>query len=474
MPREIASRTFSSGAPWHLTCRVGTNDGDYLCRIARGDRRIAAIAVSRWRDGRALTSDAASCDAAERALARFAAHALCAATRRTVRCVTAVCTASLTEEQIADLSQNCYETTRRAARVLADDRIRDGLADPAAVHAGIGSGLDRVVREVEQFLSVPLARLLHEHLAAIRESYAEHFRNEVRLFAPLYLSSACSNDCAYCGFRRSARFTRARLGLDRALAEARELVDQGHQTIDLVTGEVPSDPFVDYVAEATRRILAETGIRSIHLNLGSLSTEQYRRLRAAGATGYHLYQETYDPQRYFEVHRSGPKRDMVSRLDGAHRAVRAGFEFVGLGVLLGLHPIEQDLAALVRHAELLREDFPHVRLGFSLPRVREAGKACGFVPAAPVDDQRFAKALLYLRLRFPKASLTLTTRERAELRDRLIPLGISKLSAGVTTSPGGYAKGAAAGRAQFRIDDERSLADIAEVVRRAGRTPVCG
>jgi 2-iminoacetate synthase len=142
--------------------------------------------------------------------------------------------------------------------------------------------------------------------------------------------------------------------------------------------------------------------------------------------------------------------------------------------LLGLHPLEQDLAALVRHAEVLREDLPHVRLGFSLPRVRKVDEACGFSPAAPVDDERFAKALLYLRLRFPKASLTLTTRERPELRDRLIPLGISKLSAGVTTSPGGYADGPAAGRAQFRIDDPRSLAEITEVVRRAGRTPVCG
>jgi 2-iminoacetate synthase len=249
--------------------------------------------------------------------------------------------------------------------------------------------------------------------------------------------------------------------------EARYLAALGHRSIDLVTGEVATDRFVDYVSRATRAILEATDIRCINLNLGALSTDQFRRLRAAGAGGYHLYQETYAPSTYFEVHRGGLKRDMAHRLAGAHRAATAGFESIGLGVLLGLHPIQDDLAALAGHARTLMEAFPWLGIGFSLPRLQSVDADCDYTAAARVGDDEFIKAMLFLRLHFPSAHLTVTTRERPEIRDRLISLCATKVSAGVSTAPGGYSLDRP-GTTQFDISDARSLTEIVNVIRRSG------
>jgi 2-iminoacetate synthase len=193
-------------------------------------------------------------------------------------------------------------------------------------------------------------------------------------------------------------------------------------------------------------------------------------LRTAGASGYHLYQETYAPRTYFEVHERGLKHDMAYRLDGPHRAAAAGFESVGLGILLGLHPIHEDLAALAAHARVLIEDFPRLRIGFSLPRLQDVDSGCDYRAAAAVGDEEFVKAMLFLRLQFPHAHLTVTTRERPGLRDRLISLGVTKVSAGVSTAPGGYTLGRP-GAVQFDISDRRSLPDIVELVQRSGMIP---
>jgi 2-iminoacetate synthase len=326
--------------------------------------------------------------------------------------------------------------------------------------------------DVEAFLDLPLDEAVAVARPRANAALDEHFDGRIRLFAPLYLCSACGNDCVYCGFRNSARFRRSRLSIEQAVREAEHLAADGHRTIDLVTGEIAADRFIDYVCQATWEILDATEIRRVNLNLGALSTEQYGRLVAAGAGAYHLYQETYAPDTYREVHAAGLKRDMAHRLDGAHRAARAGFDTVGLGILLGLHPIAEDLAALAGHARILLEDFPGLRIGFSLPRLQSVDTTSEYTASAPVDDETLIKAVLFLRLRFPAAHLTLTTRERPEIRDRLIPLGVTKVSAGVSTAPGGYTI-AEPDAVQFQISDPRPLPEIAEVVRRSGLTVAC-
>ena len=182
-----------------------------------------------------------------------------------------------------------------------------------------------------------------------------------------------------------------------------------------------------------------------------------------------MYQETYDPGAYFHVHAGGPKRDLAGRLETPHRAARAGFDSIGMGILLGLTVVAGDLARLVRHAEVMAEDFPNVHLAFSLPRLRKADPECDYRPAVSIDDDTFVKALLFLRLRFPTADITVTTREEASLRAKLLSLGVTRMSAGVSTSPGGYA--VAAGQPQFQILDERTRQQVADEVCRAGLVP---
>jgi 2-iminoacetate synthase len=233
---------------------------------------------------------------------------------------------------------------------------------------------------------------------------------------------------------------------------------------------------VDYVCQATEAILRETGITRVHLNLGSLAGDQYRRLRQAGAVGYHLYQETYDPDAYMRTHRSGGKREMASRLEAPRRAAAAGFAYLGMGVLLGLADLKDDLTGLAAHASILLEEVPGLQVGFSLPRVQTMDADPAYTPARPVADEDFVRSMLFLRMAHPSAHLTLTTREAPAIRDLSLALGVSKLSAGVSTAPGGYVSGTGSdqdeARAQFDVADERSVEEIVALVNEAGLTPV--
>lgn len=459
----------SSGPPWHVECHIQRIGDDYLCRIHGGDRHIGAVALSEWSSGRAKTEVLTASGHKERAIAAHAAHVICAATRQRVSCIAGVHYDSLNRIQIEEIVQTVHELTRRVAGKLEHLRLEEALAAPACPLSRIRPKTAALSREIEEFLTLPLKQAMNIARIPAAAALADNFGNRVGLFTPLYLCSACSNDCVYCGFRRSARFARTRLSIEQAVQEARHLTAAGHRTIDLVTGEVATDRFVNYVCEATRAILEATGIRRINLNLGALSTEQFRCLRTAGASGYHLYQETYDPRTYFEVHDRGLKRDMAYRLDGPRRAASAGFESIGLGILLGLHPVREDLAALAAHARVLTEDFPRLRIGFSLPRLQNVDADCAYTATAAVGDEEFVKAMLFLRLRFPHAHLTVTTRERPEVRDRLVPLGVTKISAGVSTAPGGYTLDRP-GAVQFDISDRRALPDIVELVQRSGMT----
>ena len=459
-----------SGLPWHVSITVEQVGCDYICHLHGGDRHIGAVALSQWKDGRPNTRILTVSSHKEGGLALHSAHTLCKASRRSVACIAGLHYDAVTSKQIAQILETAAILIKLAAEQLANLRFRQGLHAPFGLYTRVTSNLGVILHEIDLFMDMPLGEIAGQW--PVGEASASDLRHGVCLFAPIYLSNACSNDCAYCGFRRSAHFKRAKLRVDQALEEAWHLVGQGHRTIDLVTGEIPTDRFVDYVCVVIEQILATTGIRRINLNLGALSQEQYRRLRGSGATGYHLYQETYHPDAYFKVHRSGLKRDMVYRMEAPHRAVEAGFKFIGLGLLVGLRPLRDDLVRLIRHGQILKNDYPDVRLGFSLPRIQKVDEACDYVAAAPVSDNHFIKAMLFLKLKFPTAHLTLTTRERPEIRDMLIPLGVTKVSAGVSTAPGGYAHDDKHGKAQFFISDRRSLGEIVDMIHHAGLTVV--
>ncbi len=461
---------FESGAPWHLTCVVEDFGRDLLCRITGGDAHVGAVAVAHWTGARAETQCQVVENHKEDKIALNGAHRLCTAGRRTAVCVAGIHFDGIDRGDIAEISQAAFELTRRACEAVADRRMSEAVSHSELL-ARIHDGAEEVAGEFERFSTTPWDELVRCHGKEAGAAVQRSFEGRVRIFAPLYLSNACINNCSYCGFRHGISFDRKTLSREQACQEAQVLATRGFRSIDLVTGEIPTDRFVSYLADVTLAILAETEISTINLNVGALSTQQYRTLRDAGATGYHLYQECYDPDVYFRVHESGAKRDMAGRLDGLHRAVAAGFEFVGLGILLGLAEPASELAHLVRHAEVLTGDFDGIRIGFSLPRIQQVDRECSYRPAAAVSDDLFKKATLFLRLRFPQAHLTLTTRETGELRDELLPLGISKLSAEVSTAPGGYA-GDEEDTEQFAVADHRSMEEVVRRVEAAGLIPV--
>lgn len=460
--------TLVSENRWKITCRLEEVGGDVLCRIHGGDQHLGAVGVSQWIEGKATTEFLVMERHRENQIALHSAHKLCRASHRNVVCLAGIHFENIGKEDVEEISNSVASLIRQAAHDLEYQRLLQE-AKSSKLQCRIEEGTVEFAAEWKGFLTAPWAALVKNHTPSVEKLFRQEFAGNVQLFAPLYLSNVCVNNCVYCGFRRSAKFHRTTLSVEQAVTEARILAERGHRTLDLVTGEMPTNRFVDYVAEVAGEILARTEIRCLNLNLGSLTTTQYRRLRASGATGYHLYQETYNPLAYLQVHMGGPKGDMARRVGGLHRAIEAGFVTVGLGVLLGLSALDAELACLASHATLLLEEFPDLRVGFSLPRIQQIDSEGSFEAAVEVSDCDFMKAMLFLRLKFPKANLTLTTRENAQIRDTLLPLGISKMSAGVSTAPGGYRDSDRREKEQFMVSDERSLEEIALAIAKANR-----
>ncbi len=329
-PETVLPIRLTSEGPHALTFTVERAGRDLLCRVHGGEVHIGATALSEWRDGRAHTRCLSVEGHKEEAIARHAAHTLCGAVRCTVACVAGIHFDGISRADIEAISAAAYALARQAAESLRDERLLAELSPVGGVYDCITSRRAEYVETLEELFSIPVQTALDTHAEEIDASRARNFGQDVRIFAPLYLSNACTNDCVYCGFRRSSSYDRTRLSLEQAVTEANELTERGIRAVDLVTGEIPADPFVDYVCEVTAALLERTDITRVHLNLGALSTEQYGRRRLAGAAGYHLYQETYDPEAYFRVHRSGAKREMAFRLEAPRRVADAGFPYIGL------------------------------------------------------------------------------------------------------------------------------------------------
>jgi len=305
---------------------------------------------------------------------------------------------------------------------------------------------------------------------AVRE---EVFGRRIVLFAPLYLSNECCNNCLYCGFRKENREARRiTLSPEAAVAEARYLEKKGYHRLLLVAGEHPMRTRPEYIADVLRAIYRETGMRILHVNAAPMPVDELRMLKEAGAGVYQAFQETYHPETYAAMHPSGPKADYAWRLTCMDRAIPAGFGDVGIGALLGLYDYRFEVLSVLRHAEHLFDaygTFPHT---ISVPRFK---RACGSpLPAAPspVSDADFEKIVIVYRLSVPSAGVVVTTREPAALRERVLDIGASQISAGSKTDPGGYAEGRRRHEAeQFEVDDTRPLEEIVRRVLAKGYLP---
>jgi 2-iminoacetate synthase len=347
-----------------------------------------------------------------------------------------------------------------------------------------------LTRAFEQLIAPKSARDLESMAQTSRALTLQNFGRTMRLFAPLYLSNECINNCRYCGFSRDNPVLRVTLSVDEVVAEARHLSQSGFRQILLVAGEHPKFVSRNYLADCIRAL--KSGFSSIAIEVGPMETKDYRPIVEAGAEGLVVYQETYNRGAYAELHTAGPKRDFNFRLDTVERGYEAGFRRIGVGALFGLSRWQDEAIALAAHLEYLLKRCWQAQINVSVPRLRPA--AGGFRPLFPMSDRDLAQLVCALRITFPQVGIVLSTREKAPLRDALVSLGVTMMSAGSHTEPGGYTRQGGEhvhqtvrGRivapefqngedqlagGQFEISDERSPVEIANVLRRHGLEPV--
>jgi 2-iminoacetate synthase len=344
----------------------------------------------------------------------------------------------------------------------------------------------------------PAAGELLETLSARSQKITQQrFGKVIRLFAPLYVSNECINNCSYCGFSRDNAILRVTLSIEEVLREARELKQQGFRNILLVAGEHPKFVSNHYLRDCVAALHAE--IPSVSLEVGPMETDEYQPTVAAGADGLVVYQETYDRAIYDKMHTAGPKKNFDWRLETPERAYAAGFRRLGIGALFGLADWRYEAVCVAAHADFLLRHCWKAQVTISLPRLRPC--AGEFQPLTHLADRELVQLVCAFRLMFPDAGLVLSTREPARLRDGLIPLGITLISAGSHTEPGGYTgagrekihhtergrivelvSGASEWAAtnghatnatgQFEIADDRSPGEVAALIRKLGYEPV--
>lgn len=317
--------------------------------------------------------------------------------------------------------------------------------------------------DLQALLSPAAAGYLEEMAARANRLTLRRFGKNILMYAPLYISNLCTNGCRYCGFSASNQVPRRTLTLDEVWTEAKVLYDLGFRHILLVTGESPKAVDNDYLAACVRRI--QPLFSSISIEVYPMETEGYRQMVEAGVDGLTVYQETYDRALYQEMHPFGKKRDYDFRLLTPERGGAAGLRRIGLGFLLGLGEFRSEAFFLGLHALHLSRHYWRTQVSVSFPRIRPADG--GFQPLHPVSDRHFVQLLCTLRLLLPDAGLVLSTRESAALRNNLLPLGITQMSAGSCTAPGGYADKDLSTQ-QFAIDDDRSPEEVCRLIRASG------
>ena len=306
----------------------------------------------------------------------------------------------------------------------------------------------------------------------------EIYGKRIVLFAPLYLSNKCHNNCLYCAFRHSnTELIRTQLSQDEIIGEVKCLIEEGHKRLLLVAGEEGTKKELDYVLDSIATVYSistpKGNIRRVNVNIAPLSVENFKRLKEANIGTYQCFQETYNETIYKTLHPSGPKSNYLNRLHVMDRAYTAGLSDVGIGVLFGLAPWKEEVFALMGHVEYLEKEFgvgPHT---ISVPRIEPAyGADYTQNPLNPVSDKDFYKIIAILRLAVPYTGIILSTRESAATRKKCLDLGISQMSAGSKTDPGGYQlESTHQNKEQFTTGDHRNLQEVIKEIVTMGHIP---
>ncbi|MBN1548984.1 MAG: [FeFe] hydrogenase H-cluster radical SAM maturase HydG [Syntrophaceae bacterium] len=362
------------------------------------------------------------------------------------------------------LDRNINPEKEKVKEVIAKSRDLKGLSP----------------EETAVLLQTKAEDLVQEILSTARDVKRLIYGNRLVLFAPLYVANYCSNNCLYCGFRQDNReLKRVALTMDQIAGEVRMLEREGHKRLLMLCGEHPTRSSLDYFIEAIETAYAtktpEGGeIRRINVEIAPMSVADYKRLKAANIGTYVLFQETYHHETYREMHPRGPKADFVTRLTAMHRAQEAGIDDVGIGALFGLYDYKYEVLGLLFHALQLEQDCgtgPHT---ISIPRLEPALNAPAAIkPPCPVSDEEFKKLVAVIRLAVPYTGMILSTRETAALRREVFNYGISQISAGSRTNPGGYQENSSEAfrAAQFNLGDTRTLDEVIRDIAEMGHIP---
>ena len=318
----------------------------------------------------------------------------------------------------------------------------------------------------EIFLSTQteLTRSLVEQAHRVTKQF---FGDVISLYAPLYIANFCDNHCCYCGFQRHLKITRKKLNEEEIARECELLAKWGLQSVLILTGESRFHSSPEYIRQAA--IIAKNFFSHIVIEVYALSAEEYHALHLAGVDGVTLYQETYNRERYDELHLSGPKKDFDYRLNAPERMAKAGIRQISLGVLLGLTKWQDDVALLFAHLRYLERKYPGVEYALSFPRIQKVvGDKYHYFT---VTDADMLKIIATARILFPRVGINLSTRESADFRDIALKSGVTKISAGSTTSVGGYSAEHTESE-QFPMRDNRSFDEVKTMLKQHGLDPI--
>ena len=334
------------------------------------------------------------------------------------------------------------------------------------------------INEVACLSLVDQPELLAEICSTAKQIKEEIYGSRLVLFAPLYISNRCSNECTYCAFRATnTSLTRRTLTQEEIAEETRILIRQGHKRILAVSGEALPQQGFQYILDSIATIYAtKVGpgeIRRVNVNLAPQTVERFRQLKDAGIGTFQLFQETYHRPTYAAVHLKGSKRDYDWRTTSFDRAMEAGIDDVGIGVLFGLYDWRFEILAMMQHIHHLEQKFgvgPHT---ISFPRMEPAvGSDIASRPPHPVSDADFLKMIAIMRLAVPYTGMIMSTREGATVRRETLEVGISQISAGSRTDPGGYKDGEGnPNGSQFQLGDHRSVDEVVRDVVSLGFVP---
>lgn len=366
----------------------------------------------------------------------------------------------------------------KAEEFISDEEIRETL-EYADAHKEDLEVIDRILakarerkglthREASVLLACDIPEKVEEFFTLAEQLKKDYYGNRIVLFAPLYLSNYCVNGCVYCPYHaKNKHIARKKLTQEEIIKEVTALQDMGHKRLAIEAGEDPVNNPIEYILDCIRTIYSikhkNGAIRRVNVNIAATTVENYRKLKEAEIGTYILFQETYHKESYEKLHPAGPKHDYAYHTEAMDRAMEGGIDDVGLGVLFGLELYRYEFAGLLMHAEHLEAVHgvgPHT---ISVPRIKHADDIDPSAFDNSISDDIFAKICALIRISVPYTGMIISTRESQEVRERVLPLGVSQISGASRTSVGGYAEPETKEEvtsAQFDVSDQRTLDEV--------------